>query len=146
MDVLEELTEFEDKIDRAHVEKRVEDWEKRVQDLYAMVSSWLPDGWSSEEVGAATFDDRLMQLFAIKARRIPILALKRHGQPEARLEPRELWIIGANGRVDLISAKTHFVIMDHAENFEMPDWQISDLQDRMNEVPLTFDSFSKSLV
>lgn len=146
MDVLEELTDFEDEIDRAHVEKRVEDWEKRVADLYVMVGSWLSDGWSTEKVGAVAFDDRLMQLFGIKARRIPILALKRHGQIQARLEPRELWIIGANGRVDLISTNKHFVIMDHAENFGMPDWQISDLQDRMHEAPLTCDSFFKSLV
>ncbi len=26
MDVLEELTEFEDQIDRAHIERRIDDW------------------------------------------------------------------------------------------------------------------------
>ena len=40
-----------------------------------------------------------------------------------KLQPRALWIIGKNGRVDLKCDGGRYLIVDAAENFEEPDWQ-----------------------
>ena len=40
-----------------------------------------------------------------------------------KLQPRALWIIGNNGRVDLKCDGGRYLIVDAAENFEEPDWQ-----------------------
>ena len=43
----------------------------------------------------------MMQRFDVPAQHFPIRSLLRHDDVVGRLEPRGLWIIGANGRFDL---------------------------------------------
>ena len=50
MNVLEELTE--DRIDRAHVERRVEGWLEAIECLYADVTAWLQAGRLSHAIAA----------------------------------------------------------------------------------------------
>ena len=42
-----------------------------------------------------------------------------------KLEPHALWIIGNNGRVDVKRDGRRFLIVDAADNFEEPDWQVA---------------------
>ncbi len=134
MNVAEELIEFEDRIDKAHVERRVEDWEHRLRGLYRNVADWLPSGWSASTGDVVHFEDPLMLKFRIEARLLPCLDLQ-SGSEAVRLEPRGLWIIGANGRVDLIGPLRHFVINDRADNFEPPQWRVARFSDRLHEQP-----------
>ena len=48
------------------------------------------------------FRDDLMDKFHVPVRALPLLGLEYDGVVKGRLEPRGLWIVGANGRVDLI--------------------------------------------
>ena len=65
-----------------------------------------------------------MRKFGLDAKRMPTLELRdRAAGHVARLEPRGLWIIGSNGRVDLKDGSQRYLIVDTAENFEAPDWQ-----------------------
>ncbi len=43
MDVAEELLDLDHTVDRAYVERRLDDWFGRVDRLYADIESWLPD-------------------------------------------------------------------------------------------------------
>ena len=43
MNVLEELTDYEDHIDRDHVERRIDDWVDRFEALYRDVAAQLTD-------------------------------------------------------------------------------------------------------
>ncbi len=145
MNVLEELIEFADQINRDHVAKRVEDWEQRIAQLYADVIRWLPIDWEATLSGEVPMQEELMRNFDIPMHRLPILRLDQNGVNRGRLEPRGLWIIGVNGRIDLTLPDRHYLIIDRAENFETPDWKLSDLRDVMNEVPFQRDSFLKTL-
>ena len=40
--VLEDVTS--DTVDATHIQRRVEDWEERVNELFAAIGEWLPDG------------------------------------------------------------------------------------------------------
>jgi hypothetical protein len=75
--------------------------------------------------------EELMKTLKVPPRDLPILDLFKHGNPAASVEPRGLWIIGANGRLDLITGNEHYIIVDKAENFQDPRWSISNLNDRL---------------
>ena len=71
MHVLEKLTEFEDQIDRAHSERRIEDWRWRSENLYNDVRSWLPAGWSAKSEGQVMLRDDLMDRFDVPGQSCP---------------------------------------------------------------------------
>ena len=119
--VLEDVTS--DTIDAAHIRRRVDDWEERVHGLYAMIGNWLPDGWEARQGASVVMHEELMRKFGIGAKRIPTLMLVARAGSAARLEPRGLWIIGSNGRVDLKRDGHRYLLVDMAENFEPADWQ-----------------------
>ena len=131
MNSLEELTE--DRVDRAHVERRVDDWERRVSKLYGDVATWLPYGWTAADGGAVPMHEELMRRFGLPPRGLPILRLDHEGEARGRLEPRALWIIGNNGRLDLRVSDRHYLIIDRSESFEPPDWRISSVVGRHAE-------------
>ena len=143
MDVLEELTEFEDRIDRAHVERRIDDWRERIASLFSGVESWLPLGWSAREGAEVWMHEDVMRNLGIAERQLPSLDLNK-GDLWARLEPRALWIIGANGRLDLVSSQGHYVIIDRADLFTAPLWTISKLRDQLNGHLFTRESLAAS--
>ena len=86
----------------------------------------------------------LMQKFNLPARDIPVLELA-SGERSARLEPRGLWIIGANGRLDLFAGTRHYMIVDTAENLQPPQWQIAPFSDRRLLTPLNSSTFGAAL-
>jgi hypothetical protein len=141
--VLEETTSSD--IDRTHVEQRVRDWLDRINSLYAQIEGWLPAGWTAARRGAARMREELMAKFELPAEEMPVLELSYRGKPSARLEPRGLWIIGANGRLDLFRGDNHYIIVDAAENFGTPEWHIAPLSDRRNLQRLTAQTLASAL-
>jgi hypothetical protein len=75
--------------------------------------------------------EEMMRRFDVAARHLPVLEILREGRLVATLEPRGLWITGANGRVDLVGNGRHYLLVDVAENFAQSDWRISPLAQRL---------------
>jgi hypothetical protein len=142
-DVLEEITSPE--IDRDHVVRRVDDWAGRIDALYRQISGWLPAGWIADRAGTVHMREELMRKFDVPARDLPVLRLSQYGRPFGHIEPRGLWIIGANGRLDLFSGSGHYIIIDAAENLQPPDWRIAPFSDRRNRKPLDQRTFVAAL-
>lgn len=136
-DVLEEVTS--ETITKDHVVKRVDDWVDRLNKLYEVVEGWLPPGWHAEQRGVAIMAEEMMRKFNIRPRDIPVLQLKSGDGRSASLEPRGLWVVGVNGRLDLLIGPKHFLIVDRAKNFATPDWQIVDFHKRKE-----FEKFDKA--
>ncbi len=145
MDVLEELTEFEDQIDRAHIERRIDDWLQRIDSLYSDVRSWLPPDWSARSGGHVILRDELMERFDVPEHALPVLCLDHDGHVKGRLEPRGLWIVGANGRIDLFLPPQHFILIDKADNFQTPQWTMTPVRDRLCVKPFTAERLLASL-
>lgn len=141
--VLDEVTD--DTIDASHVLRRVEDWETRVNALYATVQAWLPEGWTARDGAPVRMHEELMREFSVPARSIPTLLLDSDAGRSAVLEPRGLWIIGANGRVDMKIGDRHYLLVDVAGNFEAPQWQAASLERRIDRVALTESWFARAL-
>ena len=133
--VLNEVTS--DAIDAKHVERRVDDWEERVNGLYTLIGDWLPDGWEARRGAPVVMDEPLMRKFGVAAKRMPTLELRDQAGHVARLEPHALWIIGENGRVDLKRDGRYYFIMDTAENFAPPHWEVSRAERRCDQEAVT---------
>lgn len=135
--VLDDVTD--EKVDAQHINRRVDDWLERVKNLYAKIDEWLPDGWTSQEGESVCMHEEMMRRFNVAARQIPTLLLVNGSGNSARLEPRGLWIIGANGRIDMKFGSRHYLIIDVAGSFETPDWRVADAELRHDRVALTKD-------
>ena len=142
-DVLDDVTD--DSIDARHVLRRVDDWEARVRDLYAIVREWLPGGWTARDGAPVRMHEELMREFGVPARSIPTLLLGSDAGRSAMLEPRGLWIIGTNGRVDMKSGGRHYLLVDVSGNFEAPQWEAARLERRLDRVALTENWLAQAL-
>ncbi len=133
--VLDEVTT--ERIDAAHVRRRVKDWEGRLNDLYAVIGDWLPDGWGARKGTPVMMHEELMRNYGVAAKRIPTLELLGRSGEIVKVEPRALWIIGSNGRIDLKRDGHRYLIVDVAENFEQPDWQVAHAERRCDRETVT---------
>ena len=97
--VLDDVTD--ETVDAVYVQRRVDDWVARVEGLYAELRGWLPDGWSASAGAPVRMHEEMMRRFDVAPREIPTLRLAGAADECAVLEPRGLWIVGANGRVDM---------------------------------------------
>ena len=97
--VLDDVTS--ETIDAQHIQRRVDDWQIRVKNLYEKIGNWLLEGWEARQGTPVVMHEKLMRKFGISAKEIPTLNLLSQSGDSIKLEPRGLWIIGGNGRIDL---------------------------------------------
>ena len=133
--VLDEVTS--QTIDAQHVRRRVDDWEERVNGLYIMIGDWLPHGWEASRGAPVLMHEKLMRKFGVAAKRMPTLELHGRAGQVVKLEPHALWIIGNNGRIDMKREGRRYLIVDAAENFEAPDWQVARDEHRCDREAVT---------
>ena len=143
VDVLEEVTSGT--ITKEHVVKRIDDWVDRLNRLYALVERWLPPGWKVVQHRVVQMNEEMMQTYKVAPRELPVLDLENGSGRAAYLEPRGLWIVGTNGRVDLYAGEKHYLILDRSEAFAKPDWSISDFNKRSKHEKLDRGSFRAAL-
>ena len=135
--VLDDVTD--ESVDKAHVLRRVDDWQQRLHGLYDRIEGWLPDGWTVQRETSASMHEGLMRKFGIEPRQLPTLRCESGKETSVTLEPRALWIIGANGRVDLKCGKDLYLIVDLAHNFETPEWQAAPADQRSERHAVSSD-------
>lgn len=135
LEVLVPLNVWEATSDRVFEQKevldRVEDWENRLSNLFTQVKQWVADR-PVLQVGTSrtvTMSEELMRNFGVPDRELPILDVLQGQETLASLVPRALWIIGANGRVDLIT-RGGTQILVHDTTLLPPMWQVADQGDR----------------
>ena len=118
--VLEDVTS--DAIDAEYIRRRVDDWEERLNGLFAAIGGWLPDGWEARQGAPIVMHEPLMRKFGVAEKRIPTLELRDGAGHAARLVPRGLWIVGSNGLVDMKRDRRRYLMVDRADNFAAPEW------------------------
>ena len=142
--VLEELSQ--DDLTQGHVVHRVEDWVGRINQLYTQIEQWLPERWTARPGVQLTVQEALMKKMGVPGRQLPTRELMYDGMVRGQLVPHALWIIGANGRIDLFVPTGLYLIVDRAKLFAPPDWQIAAMKVRQNVAPLSADTFRKILL
>ncbi|MDE0000262.1 MAG: hypothetical protein OXQ89_21165 [Rhodospirillaceae bacterium] len=140
--VLDDVTS--ESIDAPYIQRRVEDWIHRVSSLYDALSAALPEGWSTK-AAAVTMHEELMRKFGVPAASVPTLAFAHKSGATASLVPHGLWVIGANGRLDLTANGQRYLVLDLADSFTCPEWRVCTAQDRKRREPFTPDWLNRVL-
>jgi len=143
----EAIAMTENQITEQHVQARVDDWVKRVQRLYDDIKSWLKtvEGLRVDENQNATMYEELMEKVGISPQPMPTLDIYDGVNLIARLKPIGLWVIGANGRVDLMRKGGAVVLVDESDQFQPSKWMAHDRQHYMVGQALTQDYFLRLL-
>lgn len=90
--------------DRAILVSRVEDWLHRLDDLYKVMDGWAnAAGLTPSRARTILMSEELIQRFAIPDRELSILDFDRDSVPVMSAVPVGLWVLGSNGRLDLIN-------------------------------------------
>lgn len=115
-------------VDEAHVLRRVEDWLQRLARLYADVSRWADEnGWSHAPGSPVPMDEEMMQKAGIAAREVVGMVVAASSGERVWFKPKALWVIGANGRIDIYARRKSLVLVDVARPFDPPNWVMYDL-------------------
>lgn len=117
---------------RERIEQRVEDWVKRINDLFFEIENWAKRiaGLRSERVRSVTMSEEMMQSFAVPDQKLTVLDIVRGETTVISIVPFALWTVGYNGRLDVIGPDKQWMLVDDAENFAPPKWHLVDLPTR----------------
>ena len=117
--------------ERRQVIAEVDDWVRRIDTLYEEVQRWLADQGQlrCERARTVTMSEELMQQFAVTDRDLPVLDVIKADQVIASFVPRGLWLIGAWGKIDLITrdATATLIAIRNGNEFE---WKLGLAGDR----------------
>lgn len=134
-------------IDHDYVVGRIADWEKRLNALYSNLETWTHNIGAVEirrtEVPQAR--EELMQKFDVDPRNLPAIAIKFNNN-RLSFMPMGLWVIGANGRLNIKTNKNHYILVDFGGVEGAPsEWVIVSPIKRSQRIPMTEVTLNKLL-
>jgi hypothetical protein len=116
------------RITKEYVENRITEWVTRLDSLFDQVQEWVVDQseWMAERSIVRQQEEELMRLHRIPPRQVPFLTLWADKKKNrVSLVPSALWIIGADGRVNITTNKRQFILVDRRNGHDgCSDWQI----------------------
>jgi hypothetical protein len=125
----EELARL-DEVSREQVLRRLRDWRDRVHNLYDEIERTIQGThFRVDRQGKHTSHEELPQRVGLADDNQPKIDVLRIVRPDdtnaAILSPRGLWIIGANGRIDLrivppVGGSEAHILVDQSEPFTRP--------------------------
>lgn len=120
----------ENEITKEHIEKRVNDWKTRILDLYKEVDQWLSSSeYSIKSGNSISMYEELMQKFNVPADTMDTADIYKKDKIILSIKPKGLWIIGANGRIDILTSKGSYTLVDFSDQFKKPVWHIYSSKD-----------------
>jgi len=93
---------------------RIDDWIARLNQLFAQVEEWRQrlsyetDGHCGEMLQR---NEELMIKFDVPPRQVPVYTVI-HKKKRLSFVPKGLWVIGANGRVNITTNKNLYILVD----------------------------------
>lgn len=113
-------------IDKKYIENRVNDWKKRIVDIFSFVKESCSNHPEIDfgENKTTQMHEELMQKFGVSPVELPILEIKKNKELLASFKPKGLWVIGANGRIDILTKEGSFILVDISEKEEPSIWKV----------------------
>jgi hypothetical protein len=103
---------------------RVKEWNERLNELYGQIIEWLPKGYTADSSDSVIMNEDMMKKFKMPAIKLPVLNIAKGKEVLLTFKPKGLWVIGANGRVDVLCSDIAFMLVDMAEPFSGTDWRL----------------------
>ncbi|MGX7703429.1 hypothetical protein [Methylobacterium sp. Gmos1] len=129
---------------RQRVERRVEDWLRRLDDLKAQIGRWTADDPLIEIVDRppVPMNEDLMREYGVEARAMPSFDVLSQRRRAVRCQPKGLWTLGGNGRVDLVTPASALILVDRSEPLSSPPrWTVYRPRDRTRGVSFDGEVF-----
>ena len=119
-------------INEQDVKKRVIDWKQRLKDLFSLFEDALSHmkGVECKQTRHTEMYEGQMQQHGVEPESLPILDVYKNGKMIFSLKPIGLWVIGANGRVDILTETGAHIVVDAAEYSQAPEWKVFSRNDR----------------
>jgi hypothetical protein len=119
------MSKDEKKLTEKDIRKSVDDWEQRINDLYTFIENSF-NGYIEIECKkdkCMTMYEELMQKFGIEKREIPMLEVYKNRNLIIKFKPIGLWVIGANGRIDILTHLGSYILADiSVKKAKKSDW------------------------
>lgn len=124
-------------INKEYIENRVEDWRQRIEFVFSLVKNSLSGNSDIEfaEHKTVQMNEELMQKFGISPVSLPVLEVKRKGVLVASFKPIGLWVIGANGRIDILTKEGSYILVDLEGKDKPSDWRVYTPKNRKKSIP-----------
>lgn len=128
-------------IDKQHIEASIQDWESRVAKLYTSIEEWLKGtAYEVKKGPSVTMNEEMMRNYGVSPRELETRHILQNGVFQLAIVPKALWVIGANGRLDILGKGINRILVDYAERFSVPQWKLVQSSSRMNR-----EDFSKEV-
>ena len=128
------------------VQDRVSDWIARLNDLQTTMQSWLPLNMSIVQRPPIVMHEELMVKFNVPPNQMPSFDIVSGSSRIMRVQPKGLWIVGANGRVDLITRDASYTLVDSSPPHTEPaNWQYYDPRNKRQATQLDKSTFATLL-
>ncbi len=111
-------------ITKEYVEKKIQNWKARITNLYSIIAEWLKfsSAYSTKKQSSIKMYEELMHKFQIPPTSLKVLDIYYKDHIVATIKPVGLWIIGANGRLDILYKNGSITLVDESEQFKEPEW------------------------
>lgn len=116
---------------RSRVVRGVDEWARRIEALYDQIAEWAIGDSDIEfdRTRTVVMSEELMRKFAVADRELSILDVVLRGSSVMSFVPRGRWIIGARGRIDVITQATTFMLVDRGDD-DTARWTLVSREDR----------------
>jgi hypothetical protein len=134
-------------ITREYIVERITDWEIRIGRLFNTIREWSVERpeWTLEERRITQRTEQLMREQEVDPRELPALNLFNRNFRVAFV-PSALWIVGADGRINIVTNDNLYILVDRRENDNLPsDWQITTIPERPVTETFTREIFLRIL-
>lgn len=113
-------------VDQDLIRRRIEDWQNRTDNLYSEIEDWIKDApnYSFRLGNSLEFYEELMQKFDVPPYTLKSADIFKDEILAVSIKPKGLWVIGANGRLDLLTDGVRYFLLDFAQAFEEPNWTV----------------------
>lgn len=131
-------------MDSEYIRLRINDWKNRIENLYSLIEEWISGkpGYKIKIINDLIMYEELMKNFELPSEILKSADLLFNDNLLLTLKPFGLWIIGANGRIDIISRSGNFILVDYSDKFQKPDWKIY-LKNKKENYSFSRDLFLK---
>jgi hypothetical protein len=132
------------KIDAKAVRAQVADWTARLKSLYSQFDDWVQEhpGATVSRGEIKQSIEPLMKQFHVAPRQIPTYTVVVDEKWRIAFVPSAVWIVGANGRIDITTNIRHHMLFDvGGRNGAPSDWQLGVTGSRKFVIPFDKTAF-----
>ena len=124
-------------MDKNYIDKRSDGWIRKVEHLYSLIKDTLKN---EKEVHYKTdqsmvMREELMEKYGVPPKNVPIFDLFTGNQLKATFKPIGLWVVGAQGRIDILTNIGSYILVDLGDDDAHPDWKVFSPKNRKKAEP-----------